>query len=224
MEANPYRAPAVEADAPGVLPHFRSLQGVQALLTPLLVSWGLMDLSAAVISFVQPAQFDENAELTGSELLGLGVYLIYMLVILATIITFGTLLVRSNHNARSFGGIVKFSPASMVWWYFVPIASLYKPYEAFKTVWQASSGGLDFSEKHPLMPAWWATWLAANILGNISWRLPDSASATFSLVTAPVTIASCFFAIVVTRALSERQEATALALRTVQPSPSFAPA
>jgi uncharacterized membrane protein len=183
---------------------------MQAVLTPLLVSYAALDVVLAVATFIQPASSDEQAELTSADLLTGGVWVLFVLVVVATIVTFARLLMRSNVNARSFGRILGFTPASMVWWYFVPLLSLVKPYEAFKAVWQASGDG-DFPEKHPQMGWWWGTWIVSNILGNISWRLPDDAAAVFGLVAAPATVASAYFAIVVTRALTERQEATAMA-------------
>lgn len=190
---------------------FRSLRGIQGLLTPLLVLYAFMDVLVSIAGFVVPTAGDETAELTATDWALAAAMVLYGLVALTTLITFGRFLVRSNVNARCFAPIVKFSPASMVWWHFVPIANLFKPYEAFKAVWQASGGPHDYSSQHPQMGLWWASWIIVGILGNISWRLDEPASAIVGLISSPVTIASCYFAFVVTRALTERQEATAVA-------------
>ncbi len=208
-DPNPYRPPAADAPTPGGA-QFRSLRDLQALLTPLLVADAVMTLVVAIIAFVQPAVVDANAEFTTADLVMAGALLIYVIVVVTTMITFGRFLVRSNVNARSFGRFVHFTPASMVWWHFVPFANLVKPYEAFKAVWQASGGDRDFSSKHPQMGLWWGSWIVANILGNFSWRAPDSAQGVLALVNVPPTAAACYLGIVITRALTERQDETAM--------------
>lgn len=206
---NPYQAPIADVGEPE-RSRFRSLRGLQGLLTPLLGLYAAMDVLVSVGAFITPTS-DETADLTPADWVMSGALLLYGLVALITIITFGRFLVQSNVNARCFAPVPKFSPASMVWWHFVPIANLFKPYQAFQVVWHASGGSHDYSHKHPQMGLWWGSWIIVGILGNISWRLPDSASAVVALISAPITVACCYFAIVVTRALTERQEATALA-------------
>jgi Domain of unknown function (DUF4328) len=85
---------------------------------------------------------------------------------------------RANGNARRLGAVgMQFTPGWSVGWYFIPIANLWKPYQAMKEIWQASASPGDWvGQRVPtLLPTWWAIWLVANVLGNASSRLSLSA-------------------------------------------------
>lgn len=68
-------------------------------------------------------------------------------------------------NARNLGGSsLNISPGWAVGWYFVPFASLWKPYQAIKNISRVlrSDISLDIRQaKRPLiLPIWWAFWVA----------------------------------------------------------------
>ncbi len=68
----------------------------------------------------------------------------------------------ANANVRALGAEgLRFAPGWAVGWYFVPLANLWKPYQAMKEIWQASATKNDWDEvKIPaLLPWWWAFWL-----------------------------------------------------------------
>src|ERR1700754_3506800 len=59
-------------------------------------------------------------------------------LLVTTIIVFAVWIHRANRNARALGAVgMRFSPGWAVGWFFVPIANLWKPYQAMKEIWQA---------------------------------------------------------------------------------------
>ena len=71
---------------------------------------------------------------------------------------------RAAYNARQLGATwMEFTPGWAVGWYFIPIASLWKPYQAMKEIWLAShspSRASKGDEDRPaLLPLWWGLWL-----------------------------------------------------------------
>ena len=56
------------------------------------------------------------------------------------------------------------SPGWAVGWYFVPIANLWKPYQAMKEIWR-----VNVSDTTPsIFPWWWLFWILTSFLGNLS--------------------------------------------------------
>lgn len=65
---------------------------------------------------------------------------------------------RANSNARALGAMeMAFTPRGAVGWYFVPIANLWKPYQAMREIWKASVGPLNWQRQRlsALLPCWW---------------------------------------------------------------------
>ena len=53
---------------------------------------------------------------------------------------------RANYNARQLGASgMKFTPGWSVGWYFIPIFTLWKPYQAMKEIWKASHAPNDWT-------------------------------------------------------------------------------
>src|SRR5215510_3009005 len=81
---------------------------------------------------------------------------------------------RDNYNARQLGATdMQFSPGWAVGWYFIPIANLWKPYQAMREIWQASAmpGSWQQQPRGPILPLWWTFFLLSNFLGNAAFRL-----------------------------------------------------
>ena len=84
---------------------------------------------------------------------------------LVSLLPFGLFLVRANKNATAFGRQLSFSPASMVWWFCVPFLNLVRPYEAVKSVWDASVSTRFYSfERDNVLTLWWGFWVMDNIV------------------------------------------------------------
>lgn len=64
---------------------------------------------------------------------------------------------RAAHNLRALGALaLKTTPGWAVGWYFVPIANLWKPYQAGIEIWQASQS--PFSIERRSAPAYLKAW------------------------------------------------------------------
>jgi len=104
---------------------------------------------------------------------------------------------RANYNARQLGAIdMKFSPGWAVGWYFIPIANLWKPYQAMCEIWRASAAPASWRHqpRGSILPLWWTFSLLSNFIANMSFRLSLLASSTSELIwSSTVSAASCIF-------------------------------
>ena len=103
--------------------------------------------------------------------------IIHLLVLITTAVFYLRWVFVSNKNARALGATnMRHSPGWSVGWFFIPIAWLWKPYQAVKEIYQASHpdyGAENWSEaKAPgILPWWWGLWLFSGFLGQVSMRL-----------------------------------------------------
>lgn len=77
-------------------------------------------------------------------------------------------------NARDLApNPMKFSPGWAVGWYFVPIALLWKPYQAMKEIWRVSANPRDpnLVPDSPLLSSWWFFFIVTTLSGNASFRM-----------------------------------------------------
>jgi hypothetical protein len=86
------------------------------------------------------------------------------LFIAASIAIFWAL--RMSRNAHTFVQRMEYSPASAVYWYLVPIASLFKPFGVMEELFAASG-----ERQVPILRVWWTLFLVGNIAGSITFRL-----------------------------------------------------
>lgn len=122
------------------------------------------------------------------------VFVPYAVVAILAFIFVGRWIYFSSKNLRAFGAIgLTIRPGWAVGWYFVPIANLWKPYQAMKEIWQASSDPLDWTRQETpgLMPVWWLLWLVSTVADQGASRLTSNAEtiADFQLA-ASISIAS----------------------------------
>lgn len=99
---------------------------------------------------------------------------------------------RANWNARALGAHgMRFTPGWSVGWYFVPIANLWKPFQAMKDIWTASGDDRAAQPSTALVDLWWASWIIWSLAGNASGRMTMKAKGLDDLISANlVTIAS----------------------------------
>ncbi|WP_372883024.1 DUF4328 domain-containing protein [Psychromonas sp.] len=85
---------------------------------------------------------------------------------------------RANSNLRQLGAEnLSYTPAWSIAYYFIPMFNLWKPYQAMKEIWLASSNPEQWStgKASVILPAWWTLWLASNILNQSIFRLSADA-------------------------------------------------
>jgi hypothetical protein len=98
----------------------------------------------------------------------------YMAVFIVSGILILRWIYRANRTARQLGvqGMT-FTPGWSVGWYFVPIAALWKPFQAMMEIWRASYFPSDWKTRDAsgLLPLWWFLWLVHSIAGRVAFRL-----------------------------------------------------
>jgi hypothetical protein len=81
---------------------------------------------------------------------------------------------RANYNARQLGAEnMAFTPGWSVGYYFIPVLTLWKPYQAMKEIWKASKNPsyLGSSSASFILPIWWTLWLIVGFLGQAILKL-----------------------------------------------------
>jgi hypothetical protein len=96
---------------------------------------------------------------------------------------------RANLNAREMGATdMVFTPGWAIGWYFIPIANLWKPYQAMKEIWRASKNPQNWKTESvsSLLPWWWFIWIVSNLIANASFKLAMRAEKLDQLIMANV--------------------------------------
>jgi hypothetical protein len=104
-----------------------------------------------------------------------------------TMILFAMWIYRANFNSRALGARnMKFSPGWSVGYYFIPIANLWRPYQAMKEIWQTSKNpaAWENEKRGAILPWWWFFFLVEGILNNASFRMSMSAKEIHELIAA----------------------------------------
>jgi hypothetical protein len=109
----------------------------------------------------------------------------FLATLILTYIAGALWIYRAACNIRA-GGARGFenTPGWAVGWYFVPIASLFKPFEAMVEIWNGSL----LPERWKTQPTpgllrwWWGLWLVTNVLGWVVSAIAKAASTLPSLI------------------------------------------
>lgn len=100
--------------------------------------------------------------------------IVYTVVFIISAIIILRWIYRANYNARQLGAKeMQFTPGWSVGWYFIPIFTLWKPYQAMKEIWKASANPDNWSNEKAssILPWWWFFWLVNNFLGQAVMRM-----------------------------------------------------
>lgn len=121
------------------------------------------------------------------------VLLIAFVAFIASVIAVCMWIYRAHSNLHEAGlpGL-QFTPGWAVGWYFIPIAFLFKPFQAMRELWTESHQTSDsFSAPAPgNLSAWWGCWIVGNMLGNVSTRLDLMGDGSNMQVVTALSIAS----------------------------------
>jgi hypothetical protein len=153
---------------------------------------------------VEGEQNDARQALIG--FLEIGLYLV-------TAVFFLRLLSRANRNARAMGALgMEFTPGWCIGWFFVPIANLFKPFQAVRETWKASIASetpWQNNDSSWLLGTWWTLWIGSGFLGQAVFRsslraesIPELQDSTdLSLVADAVGVLLTIVALLVIRRL-----------------------
>lgn len=126
----------------------------------------------------------------------------FLVLIVVTIITFCVWIFRMNKNLEVLGAAdLRFSPGWAVGWFFIPIANLWKPYQAMSDLWRASKAPDSWHdvERGSVLPWWWAFWLVSNAVSNGVFRLSLKAETLEQLISlSAISMLSCVLDILAT--------------------------
>jgi Domain of unknown function (DUF4328) len=174
-------------------------------LTAISIASGLMELK--LLADLAAGKTLAPGVADGSDLRQRVIGGIRLVEIVTLIVIFAMWIYRANYNARQLGAAgMEFTPGWSVGWYFVPIANLWKPYQAMKEIWKASASPLHWND-HPrgeILPWWWGFFLFSNLLNQAAFRLALRAetlpqittASTMSVVADVVDIVSSLIAVV----------------------------
>lgn len=144
---------------------------------------GAVSVVSGVFEFLMLQEFDSAlygsreqmmAEANANDIRqGFVAVLSAMVLVVAGIAILRWIYFANLNAARMSGREMKFTPAWSVAWYFIPVANMWKPYQAMKEIWLVSAAcGSDMLAKVPsYLNGWWFLWLFTGFLGNVAMRL-----------------------------------------------------
>lgn len=130
----------------------------------------LNDFRNGVYSSEQEAETDAEKNDNRQVLVGGAMFIVYVTSSILFLIWFH----RVNYNIRKLGAQdMRFTPGWCVGWFFIPVASLWKPYQAMKETVKASIHPADWQNQtnDPLVGVWWTLLILSNSLGQVVLRL-----------------------------------------------------
>ncbi|WP_038168324.1 DUF4328 domain-containing protein [Verrucomicrobium sp. BvORR106] len=171
---------------------YRSVEGLKVALIIFLALDLLLNVVSAgsswmAIELLQRSFTEEEAELNDIRegaigLSQLGVYVV-------TAIVFCVWIVRSQKNVWAFGYPQEITPGWAVGWFFIPIANLWKPYQAMKALWLSSVPNRSHA---PLLPIWWTFWILSSAIARVSFKTSMKAETVEELISASqLQLANC---------------------------------
>ncbi|MEM9417733.1 MAG: DUF4328 domain-containing protein [Planctomycetota bacterium] len=170
--------------------HFRPPRVLRPTLIGFLVAGLIMNVLYAAISAVIGVMYPDfynydAAYAPGEELVGYAAILLgvgMILVGITTVVLFCCWIFRASKNARALGAEgMRISPGWSVGWWFIPLANLFKPYEATKEIYEASDPDLGPDDwrgscKTTLIAWWWAVWIISGIADQIDVQMGGSSN------------------------------------------------
>ena len=160
-----------------------------------------------------------------------------LLTLTATIVVWCVWQHRAQRNAIELnGGGLEYTPGWAVGWWFIPIANLFKPFQAMRELWKASHGGTWRAlPTWALIGWWWGVWIASSVnvwvgskgvQAGVTFGMPDEQLSLqdfavrdrWTMAWFGVRVIAAALAIVIVRSVV-RLQAKADAARTVVPVP-----
>lgn len=183
----------------------------------------VISILVTAMEFVFPAinseeELSENPLAAVVVLLQMGVALLQLAIVIATIVCFLMWLYRAHNNLPAFGhspNSLAYSSGWAIGSFFVPFANLVVPYRAIKEVWQKSEPiTASFASTSPpaTFPLWWFFWLVSNVADNMYFRMSSSENisgetlAIMGIASDALGIIAAICAIVVISEIDQRQE------------------
>lgn len=179
----------------------RVLTGVLTIMVVIDAVWTPVVLTTALVA---PAMFQAIVTPVASSVdLAAGLFKITTMIVFACwIYVAGRNLLAADFND------LEFTPASRIWWFAVPIASLFKPFQGMRELWNASRGVSAYETNDSLVSGWWALWLLNN-LGSFFIGFASGAANMANVgmwVASVIDLALAVFAIMLIRGIALAQQ------------------
>lgn len=141
--------------------------------------------------------YDSFALSDGMATLLVGIGSFYTIAFVVSVILVAMWIHRAHANLNTHGIVGEFTPGWAVGWYFVPVANLFKPFQAMRELWNASFGQYDsYSAEAPgEVKAWWGAWIVGNIVSNVATRITGMGDPAISGDVAQASVAALLSAL-----------------------------
>jgi hypothetical protein len=155
----------------------------------------------------------------------------YLAIFVLCVIFSGVWIYRASWNAREIQpNDARITPGWAVGWFFVPIMSFWKPYQAIVQTGNSSedpTGDMDDSPPG-FVQLWWTLWVVTSLAGNFSFRRSMKAETiddyrlitTIDLVCAPLSILAALLFMKLIRTITAAQQDKKPASQRVSAPPS----
>ncbi|MGC1272771.1 MAG: DUF4328 domain-containing protein [Planctomycetaceae bacterium] len=144
-----------------------------------VISIGSDALEWRLLSEIESGPEPTPERIEASDLRQAAIGFVYTGLYLVLAIAYLRSLYVLNRNARALGADdMSTSPGWTVGWFFVPIASLFKPFQAVRDLWKASvptAGRWQENRSSPIVGWWWAFYLISAFFGQATFRTSLSA-------------------------------------------------
>ena len=133
-----------------------------------------------------PPEVDPSETMLPSDIAVAIVGLVQTILLIIVGITFLRWIYRTNKNLHALSGQhMRFSPGWSVGWYFIPIANLFKPYQAMREIWQVSHKNEPATDS--IVGWWWFLWIVSTFVGQLAFKLVMRADSAEDYVTSAFT-------------------------------------
>ncbi len=174
---------------------FHPLKNLSIVCTFFLVAHGLFVIASMIstvweiglLQRIESGEFVSEAEALDNDNRQAAIGMLYLVTLVVVVISFLIWIHRASKNLAPLGWEdQRFSPGWAVGWWFIPIMSLFRPYQVVKEIWNGSYPGISSdAPTSPLLGWWWATWLLSGWIGNGAFKIYLPSDATVSdLITA----------------------------------------
>ncbi|WEK01650.1 MAG: DUF4328 domain-containing protein [Candidatus Sphingomonas phytovorans] len=142
----------------------RDLRPLTAILTVMIVVDALWNPAILIGAKMTPELFQQFVTPIAT-----GVDIAAFLFKIVTMIVFCRLILVAGNNLIAAGfEDLEFTPWSRIWWFVVPVACLFKPFQGMRELWNVSRGVYPYDTNDSLVAIWWALWLLAGVVAWVA--------------------------------------------------------
>ena len=164
---------------------------IDALIIPAVLIWAQVD-------------GDSLVNIAGAD--GSGIDTVSLGFKVLTMIVFAIWIYVAGKNLEEAELDLEFTPGSRIWWFVVPIACLFKPFQGMREMWNASHGVEHYDDNDGLVTTWWCLWLGGSFAASFtSFAAGQDSGVGWLWVQSGINIAQATAAILLTRGIARAQ-------------------